>query len=215
MTALVPPVLADAVLAAAAKRRVVLGICGGPGSGKSTLAAALAALWSGADAVAVPMDGFHLSAAELERAGLAHLKGAPETFDPLALEALLAELRAGTSRTAPAYSRELHDVIPDAIAVPPTCRIVIVEGNYLGLRGEPWRRVRTHLDWLWRLDVPWELARDRLIARRIATGRDPDAAREWVDTVDAASARLVADADAEADAVLEWAGGEWVEAARH
>jgi pantothenate kinase len=207
MTVLIPQALTDAVLARAAERRVIVGISGGPGSGKSTLAAQLAEHWDATGAVVVPMDGFHFSSVRLEELGLAERKGAPETFDALALAALLAELATGAAASAPAYSRQLHEPVRDAIAVPATCRIVIVEGNYLGLDAEPWPAVRAHVDWLWRLNVPWPVARERLMARRVATGRDPAAAAAWVDSVDAANARLVAASNA--DVVLVPHGNNW------
>lgn len=174
-------------------RRLLLGITGGPGSGKSTFAAAQVAELAGrgVEAVAIPMDGFHLPDAVLESRGLASVKGAPATFDRAGLEALLARLR-DTSATvlAPSYSRELHAVVPDAISVAPAVQIVYVEGNYLGL----WPGTRRLLDEIWRIDVPWEIARERLIARRVATGRDAEEAREWVDRVDVANFSLVANA---------------------
>ena len=85
----------------------MLGIVGSPGSGKSTLAEALLAALradpppgAGADWVAhVPMDGYHLADVELERLGLRHAKGAPDTFDAGGYAALLARLRAGDRRT--------------------------------------------------------------------------------------------------------------------
>ena len=69
--------------------RALLGIVGSPGSGKSTLAEELLVALradpptgEGADWVAhVPMDGYHLADVELERLGLRHAKGAPDTFD--------------------------------------------------------------------------------------------------------------------------------------
>ena len=176
----------------ARRRRLVLGISGGPGSGKSTFAARMVREMaeSGVVAVVVPMDGFHLPDAVLAERGLAEVKGSPATFDRAGFEVLLERLRDETSVvTAPAYSRELHAVVPDAISVGPEVRTVLVEGNYLGL----WSSTRDRLDEIWRLDVPWEVARERLIARRIATGRDPVAAAEWVDRVDAANAMLVAE----------------------
>lgn len=173
-------------------KRLLLGISGGPGAGKSTFAARLAGelAAAGVAAAVVPMDGFHLPDAVLAERGLADVKGAPETFDRPAFEELLSQLR-DTSRTvlAPAYSRDLHAVVPDAIAIEPDVQIVIVEGNYLGL----WPGVRAALDEIWKLELPWETARERLIARRVATGRDPEAAAAWVDRVDAANAMLVAD----------------------
>ncbi len=49
-------------------RRVLIGIAGVPGSGKSTVAAAAAArlVARGVAAVALPMDGFHYSRAQLD-----------------------------------------------------------------------------------------------------------------------------------------------------
>ncbi|MCX5400564.1 nucleoside triphosphate hydrolase [Streptomyces sp. NBC_00102] len=82
-------------------RRRILGIAGPPGAGKSTLAAALVEALGGA-AVLVPMDGFHLAGAELERLGRAARKGAPDTFDAAGYAALLRRLRGtgGGSGTA-------------------------------------------------------------------------------------------------------------------
>ena len=60
--------------------RVILGITGAPGAGKSTLTEQLLANL-GPDVGHLPMDGFHLADAQLERLGLRDRKGAPETFD--------------------------------------------------------------------------------------------------------------------------------------
>src|SRR6187431_947827 len=108
-------------------RRLLLGISGGPGSGKSTLAARLASelAAAGVVTVVVPMDGFHLPDAVLEARGLAAVKGAPATFDRVAFEDLLVRLRDTTATvTVPAYSREAHAVVSDAIDVPPEAQIV-------------------------------------------------------------------------------------------
>ena len=60
--------------------RRILGLTGGPGAGKSGLAEALVDAVV-PDALLVPMDGFHLSQAELVRLGRQDRKGAPDTFD--------------------------------------------------------------------------------------------------------------------------------------
>ncbi|SEJ00354.1 nucleoside/nucleotide kinase family protein [Demequina mangrovi] len=185
--------------------RAVLGICGGPGAGKSTLARSLVAELEarGTAAAYLPMDGFHLPAAMLEARGLAGRKGAPETFDVDAYVALLREVRdARDDVRAPDYDRALHDVVPDALVIGASARVVVTEGNYLGLAAGGWERVRPELDELWLIDVPWEVARERLGARRVATGRARDAAEAWVDTVDAVNARLVESARARADLVI-------------
>ena len=83
--------------------RAVLGVVGCPGSGKSTfvdrLVTALTDRLDGTrDAVAhVPMDGFHLADQALDRLGLRHRKGAPETFDAAGYAALLRRVRTETA----------------------------------------------------------------------------------------------------------------------
>ena len=78
--------------AMAATGRVVLGITGAPGAGKTTLAERLVEQF-GADAVVVPMDGFHLHDDELARLERGHAKGAPDTFDVAGYVSLLRRLR--------------------------------------------------------------------------------------------------------------------------
>src|SRR5258705_871275 len=91
--------------------RSIVGICGPPAAGKSTLSAALSEalnIHDGLSTVAVPMDGFHLSNVELDRLGLAHRKGAPETFDAAGFAHLRRRLRAGEDPVYdPHFSRKL------------------------------------------------------------------------------------------------------------
>src|SRR6476661_2131172 len=72
--------------------RRILGIAGPPGGGKSTVARAVVAEL-GTAARLVPMDGFHLSQAELVRLGRRDRMGAPDTFDSAGYVALLERLR--------------------------------------------------------------------------------------------------------------------------
>lgn len=194
--------------------RVIVGLTGLPGSGKSTLARALVEqLGSGPtpfDAVYVPMDGFHLSNAELERRGLSDVKGAPETFDVAGFATLLARLRAGaTVVEAPEYDRSLHEAVPGRIVVPTTSAVVVTEGNYLGLPGPEWSRVRGQLDVLWFIDAAWDVVRPRLIDRHVAGGRTRADAEEWTDRVDAANAALIVPTAARADGFVSDADGRW------
>ena len=180
----------------------MVGIAGPPGAGKSTLASDVAAAL-GPDAVVVPMDGFHLANAELERLGLANRKGAPETFDARGFVALLERIaRADELVYAPAYSRVLHESIGGAIAIPRTARVIISEGNYLLVPTEPWARVRALLDVAIYLDAPDAIRVPGLIQRQIATGRDEATARDWVLRSDEANARLIDPTRVHADVVL-------------
>jgi pantothenate kinase len=188
--------------------RILVGIVGPPGSGKSTLAEALAARFSqklGArTAMAVPMDGFHLSNVELDRLGLADRKGAPETFDGSGYVHLLRRLRSAVDELvyAPAYSRVLHESIGGAIPVGPQVRLVVTEGNYLLVREQPWAAVRPLLDLAVYLDVPDGARIPGLLRRQRARGLDEGAARDWVERSDEANARLVATTRQYADVVL-------------
>lgn len=181
---------------AAGGGRVVIGIAGIPGSGKSTTATALVRRLSayGTPAAYLPMDGFHLPAAVLRERGLADRKGAPETFDVDGYVALLRQVRSGlgTAQWAPDYDRDLHDVVPARQLIHPDARVVITEGNYLALPDGPWAAARPLLAELWGIEAPWEAVRERLVDRRVATGRSHDDAVAWVDRVDAANAALVA-----------------------
>ncbi len=199
--------LAERAAARAAGGRAIIGVAGIPGAGKSTLARAVVDELeaAGTPAAYLPMDGFHLSAADLALRGLAERKGAPETFDVDGYAALLRDVRDGSGRAvmAPDYDRAIHDVVPDRLVIAPRTRVVVTEGNYLGLDAPGWSAVRPLLDELWAVDVPWAVARARLVERRVATGRSRDDAVAWVDTVDAANARLVAPTIERADVVVD------------
>lgn len=182
----------------------VLGIAGGPGAGKSTLAQQLVATL-GDTAAYVPMDGFHLRHAVLEAAGTAADKGMPHTFDGAAFAAFLATLRVATGPVSgPAYSRKIEDVVDDAILIPATARLLVVEGNYLLLAAPPWDRVRPLLDRALFLHLPRELARIRLLARHAEAGLfTAERNRAHVERVDLANHDLVAAARSRADLIIE------------
>lgn len=177
--------------------RAVLGIAGAPGAGKTTLAAALVAAIAERQGTAyvahLPMDGFHLADAQLDRLGLRDRKGAPETFDADGYAALLQRVRVETGRPvyAPGFERTLEQPLAGAIVVPAGTRLVITEGNYLLLPREEWRRCRAGLDATWWLEVDDEERRRRLVVRHIAFGKDPEAAERWVLEVDEANAALL------------------------
>jgi pantothenate kinase len=189
-------------LAAAGGRRV-LGIAGPPGAGKSTLAGRLVAALGPDVARLVGMDGFHYAQAELVRLGRADRKGAPDTFDADGFAALLERLRGSDDEVvyAPLFRREIEEPIACAVPVPREVPLVVTEGNYLLL----WERVRPLLDECWYIAAADEHARvERLIARHVAFGRTPEAAREWVLRSDEANTLVIAATRERADLVVRW-----------
>lgn len=214
---------AHALVAAAGDGRVVLGVVGAPGAGKSTLVEALlAALRSappgdgslGPDWVAhLPMDGYHLADAQLDRLGRRERKGAPDTFDAHGYAATLQRVRTDRAHDVfvPGFERELEQPIAAALVVPPAARLVLTEGNYLllGADGDAdhlaqgWGEVRALLDEVWFVGVPDALRRERLVARHVRFGKSPAAAAAWVDVVDEPNAVLVARGRAAADLVVD------------
>ncbi|GAB3268336.1 nucleoside/nucleotide kinase family protein [Sinomonas notoginsengisoli] len=197
-----------AALASENGARAILGICGEPGAGKTTLADALLRSLRGEygerSVAHVPMDGFHLADAQLERLGLLDRKGAPETFDPDGYAALLERIAASSGAVvyAPGFERTLEQPIAAAIAVPPEARLVVSEGNYLLLEEPQWAAARSWMREVWYVDTEPSTRIDRLVTRHIQFGKASEQAREWVLRSDEANARLVRATKHRADLVI-------------
>jgi pantothenate kinase len=205
---------------AADRPRAVLGIAGSPGSGKSTLAGRLVRALNedGPPWVAqVPMDGFHLADAELERLGLRDRKGAPDTFDAAGYAALLRRLREETGDVvyAPGFERVLEQPVAGAIPVPPAARLVVTEGNYLLLGTGAWARVRPQLDEVWFCELDEQERIRRLIARHEEFGKGHEEAVAWVRGTDQRNAELVAATRDRADLVVREIADRPVGPGRH
>ncbi|TFH18543.1 MAG: nucleoside/nucleotide kinase family protein [Acidimicrobiales bacterium] len=183
------------------RSRYVFGLAGPPGSGKSAVAARLS---DALGAVVVPMDGCHLDNSELDRLGLAGVKGAPETFDAAGFVRLVEQLtHADGPVSAPAFDRLADRTIDGAITVDPDDHIVIVEGNYLLLDRPPWAALRELFDRTGYIDIDDATRVERLVARHVRHGRSPEDAREFVRTSDEANAVIVTAARHRADVVID------------
>ncbi len=205
----------EALLAQTPPRRL-LGLTGPPGAGKSTLSAQILAAF-GDRCVVVPMDGFHLAQAELERLGRADRKGAPDTFDAAGYVALLRRLRDPGAETvyAPEYRRDLHHGVTGAVPVPPDVPLVVTEGNYLLLDSDGFAPVRDLLDACWYVELPEEVRAERLVRRHELFGKEPVAARAWTAGPDQRNADLVAATRDRADLVVRPTDDRGSEATGH
>lgn len=125
------------------------------------------------------MDGYHLTRAQLaampDPAFATARRGAAFTFDGEKFLALVRALRTPiTSQTgslyAPSFDHAVKDPVDDDIAIPAECRVIFFEGNYLSLNKEPWNTAAGLMDELWFVDVDFEVARKRLVARHIVAG---------------------------------------------
>lgn len=189
-------------------RRAILGIVGGPGAGKSTLAERLVRELNGTGepwVAHVPMDGFHLADAELDRLGRRDRKGAPDTFDAAGYAALLRRLREEAYDDvvyAPGFERVLEQPVAGAIPVPPAARLVVTEGNYLLLDTGAWARVGPQLDEVWFCALDERERVRRLVARHEEFGKSHEEAVAWVLRTDQRNAGLVAATRHRADLVV-------------
>ena len=195
----------------AGNRRIIVGITGSPGAGKTTLAKELVQ-WlnnggAGSRAVYLPMDGFHLANATLDRLGIHDRKGAIDTFDGWGFVALLGRVLEERDHTvyAPSCERTVDEGIAGEVAIPADAEIVIVEGNYLLVDQEPWNRIPGLLAESWFCATAADERLTRLVDRHTRHGRSPEAARAWASSVDGANAILIEETRVRADLVVSGA----------
>jgi pantothenate kinase len=182
----------------------LIAIAGLPGSGKTTVATSVVkelneryhketrsehpnsagtAPYEPDVAYCVPLDGYHLTRAQLaampDPEEAAFRRGAPFTFDGEKYVDLVQKLRErilpeSTTIYAPSFDHAMKDPVDNDIPIPPTARVVVFEGLYVALDEEPWRDAAKLMDELWFVDVPMKTAVERLVKRHVAAGLSPD-----------------------------------------
>lgn len=72
------------------------------------------------------------------------------------------------------FSHAKKDPEPGSFLITPSHRIIIIEGLYTLLSIEPWKQATDLLDERIWVECPDEVAKQRLIARHVATGVEAD-----------------------------------------
>jgi pantothenate kinase len=150
-------------------------------------------------AIALGMDGFHLTKAELRQmpnpTEAFARRGAPWTFDTRAFQQRLYALRAAAGRTAitwPGFEHDVGDPVEDAYTVPASTRLVIVEGLYLLHHADGWDTISQLFDERWYLDTSMETALERLALRHMqAWGMTREEAESRIASSDRLNAELI------------------------
>ena len=190
------------------KHRVIIAMTGAPGSGKSAVAERLTGELNSQqrDSTAIlPMDGFHFDDAVLRQLGLYERKGAPETFDVPGLKHTLTRMRRNleSSVAVPVFDRDLELSRAAARLIPRSVRRVIVEGNYLLVKQEPWSSLHELFDLTIMLDVHQNVLRERLRQRWVGYGMSAAEVARKVEENDLPNGRIVARTSVEAGFYLD------------
>ena len=180
---------------------MLIAIAGPPASGKSTLSVRLAGDLSRSGHVAshCPMDGFHLTGAQLDLRNLHEVKGRIDTFDGKAFSAAVSRLAKRESFLWPSYSRELHEPITEGTRIDGTEAAFVIEGNYVLDRTEPWRSAGEAYDLRVFVEVQDDVLEVRLRDRHVRGGRSMHENRRKICEVDMPNARRIRDGIGRAD----------------
>jgi pantothenate kinase len=177
-------------------RLFIVAIVGAPGSGKSTKTEALQSLLSwkyGVKTQILPMDGFHYDNQVLKELDLLAKKGAPETFDVGGLEAIIKRLSESQEQAVavPVFDREADLARAGGRIVHADTQVLLVEGNYLLLRSEPWVRLHRYFDLTVMLACNEDVLRSRLMQRWLDLSYSKDQASQKIESNDLPNARRV------------------------
>ena len=201
-----PEERADSILhQASGNKRYFIAVSGPPGSGKTTLCDALEEYLGRRTTVSVvAMDGFHFDNAILKERDLFDRKGSPETFDVTSLYLLLNNLKNQTEPLAvPVFDRENDLARNCAKLVHPGDQIILVEGNYLLCKTEPWNKLHAIFDYTISISTSIKTLEKRLIQRWRDHKHTQEQAQKRINYNDLPNARFVLENSITADITIK------------
>ena len=171
------------------KRRIIVFMAAPPAVGKTTLCEFLEHLSKQDQELtgiqSLGLDGFHYHSDYInshdavvlgEKVPMKQVKGCPETYDTEKLRQKLEKIKT-EDILWPIYDRNLHDVVEDQIKV--TKDIILIEGNWLLLKQEPWKSMQQYADYKILILAEEDMLKERLISRKEKGGLTRAEAEEW------------------------------------
>jgi hypothetical protein len=196
---------------AAKKSRVSIGIAGPTGAGKSVVAVLLKELAKLARLPfafeVITIDAYHFPNGFLlshfaDGVPLKQVKGRFDTYDVAALASDLKAFATGENAAFPAYSRKLHDPVPNSISIESPATLLVVEGLWLLSDQGDWGQVRPLLDFCYFIDSDKERTRQAVIKRHMTGGRSLEDASRHYEEVDGRNSDLTRQTRHKADKII-------------
>jgi pantothenate kinase len=196
---------------AAKKPRVIIGMAGPTGAGKSVVAVLFKELARQARLPyafeVITIDAYHypndfLLSHYAEGVPLKQAKGRFDTYDARALAKDLKAFASGENISFPAYSRKLHDPVPNIISISARSALLIVEGLWLLSDRGDWGRIRPLLDFCYFIESDKERTREAVIKRHMTGGRTLESASKHYEEIDGRNSDLVLQTRHKADKII-------------
>ena len=195
------------------KERIIVFMAAPPAVGKTTLCEFLEYLSKQdqefTDIQALGLDGFHYHSDYInsrdaivlgEKVPMKQVKGCPETYDTEKLRQKLEKIKT-EDILWPIYDRNLHDVVEDQIKV--TKDIILIEGNWLLLKQEPWKSMQQYADYKILILAEEDMLKERLISRKEKGGLTRAEAEEWYKNSDSKNVTRVLRDSLQGDLLLK------------